>query len=449
MTSTPAGWYPTPDGRLRYWDGTGWTGHFAPVPTRSPAPPTVAPAPGVRLPTGRPTAGLAVWLGWGGLLLSALLGVASSGVGGLFSITGVYVLVVAIVALVRGHVDWARIRGRAGAGVALGAAVTLFMVGGATATPTDSPPAAESPAPSTPSLTPTTPTASASPSVSPTPTPTPTPSPTSTTPSPQTADEGTALAAVAALLVKGRAPKTGYSRDEFGHAWYDADRNGCDTRNDVLRRDLENFTLKAGTNGCLVLSGTLVSPYTADTVKFVRGTTTSTAVQIDHVVALSDAWQKGAQKLTRSARTGLANDPLNLLAVERRPTRPRATATPPPGCPRTSATAAPTRPGRWRSRSSTTCGPRPPNATRSSASSRPVPRRSCPPASRSPWAAARSSPSHPNPNPAPTRTTSDLDPHFDTCGEANDAGYGPYVSGKDPEYDWYQDRDHDGIVCER
>ena len=55
----------------------------------------------------------------------------------------------------------------------------------------------------------------------------------------------------------------------------------------------------------------------------------------------------------------------------------------------------------------------------------------------------------PKPKPAPTKTTSNLDPRFDTCGEANDAGYGPYVNGKDSEYDWYQDRDDDGLVCER
>ena len=121
---------------------------------------------------------------------------------------------------------------------------------------------------------------------------------------------------IATLAVKGRAPKTGYDRDQFGQAWYDLDRNGCDTRNDILRRDLKNFSLKAGTNGCLVLKGTLNGPYTGKTIKFVRGTHTSSDVQIDHVVALSDAWQKGAQQMSPSERRQLANDPLNLLAVD-------------------------------------------------------------------------------------------------------------------------------------
>ncbi|SFU16590.1 DUF1524 domain-containing protein [Arthrobacter sp. ov118] len=125
-----------------------------------------------------------------------------------------------------------------------------------------------------------------------------------------------ALAVLATLPVKGRAPKTGYSRDQFGPAWADADHNGCDTRNDMLRRDLKTIALKPGTRDCVVLSGVLNDPYTAATISFLRGNATSTAVQIDHVVALSDAWQKGAQRLSAAQRLSFANDPLNLLAVD-------------------------------------------------------------------------------------------------------------------------------------
>lgn len=131
------------------------------------------------------------------------------------------------------------------------------------------------------------------------------------------AHSGTALAVLETLPVKGRAPKTGYDRDVvFGSAWKDVDHNGCDTRNDILRRDLTGVTIRPGTHGCLVLSGTLRSPYTNETIHFVRGVGTSTAVQIDHVVALMDAWQSGAQQLSQARREALANDPLNLLAVD-------------------------------------------------------------------------------------------------------------------------------------
>jgi hypothetical protein len=126
----------------------------------------------------------------------------------------------------------------------------------------------------------------------------------------------TAQAALGSLPQKGRAPKTGYDREEFGPAWADVDRNGCDTRNDILRRDLDDITLKAGTHGCVVLTGTLHDSYTGQAIAFSRGVRSSSDVQIDHVVALSDAWQTGAQALSPAKRRALANDPLNLLAVD-------------------------------------------------------------------------------------------------------------------------------------
>lgn len=125
-----------------------------------------------------------------------------------------------------------------------------------------------------------------------------------------------ALQVLDTLAIKGRAPKTGYDRSMFGQAWADVDRNGCDTRNDILNRDLTGKSHKPGTRDCLVLTGTLADPYTNTTISFTRGASTSSAVQIDHVVALSDAWQKGAQQLSLEQRTAFANDPLNLLAVD-------------------------------------------------------------------------------------------------------------------------------------
>ncbi|GAA13661.1 GmrSD restriction endonuclease domain-containing protein [Gordonia alkanivorans] len=149
--------------------------------------------------------------------------------------------------------------------------------------------------------------------------PLPTPAPVITVASAPAADN--ALQTLNTLAVKGRAPKTGYDRDLFGQAWSDdvtveGGHNGCDTRNDILRRDLTDVALKPGSNGCAVVSGTLGDPYTGTTIRFVRGQGTSSAVQIDHVVALSDAWQKGAQQLSPQQRVDFANDPRNLQAVD-------------------------------------------------------------------------------------------------------------------------------------
>jgi len=106
----------------------------------------------------------------------------------------------------------------------------------------------------------------------------------------------------------------GYSREQFGERWADVDGNGCDTRNDALARDLADVTLRRGT--CLVQSGTLHDPYSGTTIDFERGPVSSEAVQIDHVVALYDAWRTGAASWSLERRTQLANDPANLAAVD-------------------------------------------------------------------------------------------------------------------------------------
>ena len=132
---------------------------------------------------------------------------------------------------------------------------------------------------------------------------------------------GTALAALSALPVKGRAPKTDYSRDQFGDGWAAVD--GCDTRDRILARDLTDRTYEAG-NDCDVQSGLLRDPYTAQLVRYVRGG--ASGVDIDHVVALADAWQKGAQQWSSARRVAFANDPLNLLAVDSHTNRAKGDA---------------------------------------------------------------------------------------------------------------------------
>lgn len=164
------------------------------------------------------------------------------------------------------------------------------------------------------------PAASASPMASPSPTAQSTPAPTQTlqpeashpAPDPATA---TALAQLAALPTVSGYSDARYNRDRFGQRWADVDRNGCDTRNDTLGRDLLEPVFKAGTNDCKVLSGLLVDPYDGVHVDFVSGWNTSVLVQIDHVVALAWAWRHGAEFWTDDVRTAFANDPRNLVAA--------------------------------------------------------------------------------------------------------------------------------------
>ena len=123
--------------------------------------------------------------------------------------------------------------------------------------------------------------------------------------------DSNAKAELGKLEVKGRAPKTGYTRKQFGNGW--GKINGCSVREVILARDLTDEKID---EKCRVLSGILNDTYTGQTIHFQRGEKSSSKVQIDHVVALSDAWQKGAQQLSPEEREKLANDPLNLLAVD-------------------------------------------------------------------------------------------------------------------------------------
>lgn len=138
------------------------------------------------------------------------------------------------------------------------------------------------------------------------------------------ASSSEALLALEDVPVKGRSPKTGYARSHFGAAWTDSNstvwgNNSLSTREDILSRDLQNISCKPkqteATPPCVVQTGQLRDPYTGTHVEFTRGQTTSSLVPIDHVVSLSDAWQKGAQQLSKSERINLANDPLNLIAT--------------------------------------------------------------------------------------------------------------------------------------
>lgn len=127
-------------------------------------------------------------------------------------------------------------------------------------------------------------------------------------------DEATARKDLKGLKLAAPDSMTGYSRRQFGTAWKDVDRNGCDTRNDILARDLKDI----GKRGkCVVISGKLHDPYTGDDITFAKAQ--ATKVQIDHIFPLGLAWQMGADHWTEDKRTKLANDRENLLAVSGRP----------------------------------------------------------------------------------------------------------------------------------
>lgn len=132
-------------------------------------------------------------------------------------------------------------------------------------------------------------------------------------------DRAAARRLIEKVTTKGRGPRTGYDRDKFGYAWMDSvdgvplARNGCDTRNDLLKRDGQGLRFRSGSD-CVVVSMTLHDPYTAKTIDWRKAQ--ATKVQIDHVMPLSYDWQMGASRWSRDKRRQIANDPLNLVPVD-------------------------------------------------------------------------------------------------------------------------------------
>lgn len=272
------------------------------------------------------------------------------------------------------------------------------------------------------------------------------------------------------LEVKGRAPKTGYDRKaKFGTPWADIDRNGCDTRNDILQRDLTDTTLSGP---CKVLSGTLNDKYTGETIDFVRGNKTSTLVQIDHVVALMDAWQKGAQSLIQEQRIAFANDPLNLMATDGPTNSAKGAGDAATWLPKNKAfrceyvarqISVKAAYGLWVTQAEKSAmervlasceGQQAYTSDFAAVPSAAPPQHSAPAPAQSPTPAP--TPTHvpvPSPAPmqalapAPTSPTAPGDTYFKNCTAARAAGAAPVYHG-DPGYGRHLDRDGDGIGCE-
>lgn len=419
-SQTPAGWFapdPSKPGELRYWDGAQWTGNVA-----GQSPSATEGVGASRFPG---------WLvSWPAIIVGLLL-----------------CLFPGLVLLWLRPTTSARVKGGVSAAAVAGMIILVATAetpdpASATATIVE-PAASESPTPSE------------SPTARPTPTEEPTASPTPSTSTPTTkAAKNSATVAVEALAVKGRAPKTGYDRAEFGSGWVDVDRNGCDTRNDMLKADLYD---KVMSGSCKVLAGTLDDPFTRTTIRFEYGG--ASEVDIDHLVALSDAWQKGAAPWPFAKRVAFANDPLNLQPTDSGANRQKGDGDAATWLPSNKAyrcdyvaqqAAVKTKYKLWVT------------AAEKDAMLRVLaacPEQRLPKPGAQPTTASNTGGRPPASSPTPSRTPkpkpttanppSTLDPQFRTCGDAIDAGFGPYYQGKDPEYGWYQDRDNDGIVCER
>ena len=350
--------------------------------------------------------------------------------------------------------------GRALRGAVVGLGLALLLGGCLSEPSVELPPAADdapsphapsfsavSPGPDTPSAAPASPEpgAPSSAPASPEPDDAPSPSPTDEPASEPT----TALEALALLEVRPRDPKTGYDRDLFAYRSVDLDRNGCDTRNDILRRDLHDVVLKPGTHGCVVLSGVLHDPFTGDAIVFERGDSAN-LVQIDHVVALSDAWQKGAQHLAEAALHGIGNDPLNLLAVYGPANQQKGDGDAATWLPRNKAfrcayvarqVAVKHAYGLWVVQPEKDAIER----VLAGCPHEPLPDAGTVPEVPAPTATIAPQPPSSKPDPQPTQAPDGV--YYENCTAAREAGVTPIYQGQ-PGYGRHLDRDGDGVACE-
>lgn len=459
MTSTPpSGWYPDPsavhDGDLRWWDGTTWTAQVHSVAqSTSVLPPPAASA----VQTQQRTRRVPLW-GW--ILIGIAVLVLGLILAPILAPLWLTVLITGIVALVKNTPTWLRFRNRKVATIVTAVAVVGFLITGNISamvygSSDDKPTAVAPPIETSPS----------------TPTPSPTPYEDEAEPVAFTGNAGTvtdtsatdgrtALEVLEALPIKGRAAKTGYDRDQFGQRWLDVDRNGCDTRNDTLAAQLTGI-VRSGP--CKVTSGVLNDPFTAQTIDFTRGQGTSELVQIDHVVSLSDAWQKGAQSLTADQRATFANDPMNLLAVDGRANAQKGDGDAATWLPSNKSfrceyvarqvsvkatyglwvtqaehdaiarvlSACPDEPALTSGYATVALAPEPEPAPVAPVPAEPVPVAPAPPA-----------PAPPAPAPVQPSTT-----FYENCDAVRAAGAAPIYAG-DPGYSRKLDRDGDGVGCE-
>lgn len=165
-------------------------------------------------------------------------------------------------------------------------------------------------------------------------------------------DAANALVQLESIPVKGRASKTGYTRTEFGPAWADVDRNGCDSRNDILARDMTNETFKPGTNNCVVMTGTLTDKYTGTTITLTRGQDTSSTTSLPSAMRGRRAPNSSTPT---SARNLLTTRSISWLLTAP-PTVPKAIKTQPRGCRQTELSDASTSPAKPPSRRNTVSG---------------------------------------------------------------------------------------------
>jgi len=243
------------------------------------------------------------------------------------------------------------------------------------------------------------------------------------------------------MPIKGRAPRTGYDRDMWA-VWSAYAASGCNARQATLARDMRDVQQV----GCEVVGGRLIDPYTGAAIVIPAA---DPQIDIDHVVSLSDAWQKGAAAWSSDRMQQFASDPLNLLAVSSSANRSKSDGDAATWLPSNTSyrcglvarqIAVKAEYGLWVTSAEHDAMAR----VLSSCPNQALPTRGD---GAGPVAAALGNAPASAPVAAPGPPG--LDPRYPTCKAARVAGLaGNYARGQDAEYEWYRDADGDGVACE-
>lgn len=268
----------------------------------------------------------------------------------------------------------------------------------------------------------------------------------------QHVDVRSALGVALGLETRDR-DRVGYKRAAFGPAWQDVDHNGCDTRNDVLRRELRKRQTKPGTKGCVLLKGRLADVdyenYAQREVLYTRG---DGKIEIDHVVPLADAWRAGAYAWEPARRLQFANDAENLEAIDSQSNQAKGDKTINKWKPKDEEEACyyAARQASVKKRYGLTVTPLERTMMLAILDSEVCGGRNFAPEKPSHYKWPKPKPMgepKPKPQPEPQPKPQPDQTYYDNCSAVRAAGADPIHRG-DPGYGRHLDRDGDGVACE-
>ncbi len=113
-----------------------------------------------------------------------------------------------------------------------------------------------------------------------------------------------------------------YSRDSLPTDWKDLDGNGCNTREDILKKYTSEYTGRF--DGCKIKSGKFYDYYNGKFLRYDKSVDTGGGIQIDHIVAIGNAWISGGYKWGKDEWISYINDEEVLIPTSSKTNREKS-----------------------------------------------------------------------------------------------------------------------------